>query len=239
MQCQICFEKFDHSKHKPYVLIPCTHTLCITCLNNLPDKKCPSCTRVFMDKNPNWALLDLVGDSDYDLLKIQLERSFNEYDILKKKLNDVHQRKLEENNQKLNIIRNEITRRTNQLVNQLKENEKRLLNETQSIELLLTSSLNEIASKLNRLNANLDNQIELNKKQLEANELTELQMNKLGQDLFNLNLEFTFKIDQIKKFNESDLVEFEPNQSFDYNDLNLIGKLNNKVNKIKMNKNKY
>ena len=53
MKCQICFEKFDHSKNKPYVLIPCTHTVCSKCVLSLKETKCPTCSRVFRDKNPN------------------------------------------------------------------------------------------------------------------------------------------------------------------------------------------
>lgn len=223
MQCQICFEKFDHSLHKPFVLIPCTHTVCITCLGILPDKRCPTCGREFMDKNPNWALLELVGDSDYDLLKKQMNRSFNETEILKKKLYDVHQRKLEENNQKLKSIQNEIAKQANKLVDQLRENEKRLLDEIKNLEHQMSINLNEIIAKLEK-NFN-EKQFELNRMRLEKDELTELQIKKLGHDLFNHNLDLTFKIDQIKKLNECELVEFI---ALD-NTVNLIGTLNNKV----------
>jgi len=81
MQCGICFENFDHSKRKPFAMIPCTHTLCIECINKLNEKICPICNKPFTDKNPNWYLLDLVPESSYDSLKKKLEQSLNDFKV--------------------------------------------------------------------------------------------------------------------------------------------------------------
>lgn len=62
MNCEICEMKFDHSDHKPFCIIPCTHTYCIYCLNRLIRKKCPKCDAVIKSKNPNWSLINLIPD---------------------------------------------------------------------------------------------------------------------------------------------------------------------------------
>lgn len=40
MDCSICFEKFDSEDHRPKVL-QCGHSFCLSCLDQLPVKKCP------------------------------------------------------------------------------------------------------------------------------------------------------------------------------------------------------
>ena len=61
MNCEICETRFDHDEHKPYCIIPCTHSYCITCLNRLIRKKCPKCDTLIQSKNPNWSLIGLIG----------------------------------------------------------------------------------------------------------------------------------------------------------------------------------
>ena len=72
MNCEICETKFDHGEHKPYCIIPCTHTYCITCLNRLIRKKCPKCDMIIHSKNPNWSLIGLIGPDSQPLSKNDL-----------------------------------------------------------------------------------------------------------------------------------------------------------------------
>jgi hypothetical protein len=55
MQCEICLNKYDHSRHKPYFL-SCPHTFCIDCLNRLQENKCPACQSKFQEKFPKYII---------------------------------------------------------------------------------------------------------------------------------------------------------------------------------------
>ena len=46
MNCEFCSESFNHSIRLPYEFVPCTHTLCLVCIQKKTDstKKCPLCT---------------------------------------------------------------------------------------------------------------------------------------------------------------------------------------------------
>ena len=57
MDCNICYESFDHSIRKPYSLSSCPHTYCLKCLDQLNNNKCPNCNEPIKGKNINIALL--------------------------------------------------------------------------------------------------------------------------------------------------------------------------------------
>ncbi|XP_026290757.1 RING finger protein 225-like [Frankliniella occidentalis] len=44
--CDICIEQFDLGERLPKVLA-CGHTLCLSCVRRLPDRRCPTCRREF------------------------------------------------------------------------------------------------------------------------------------------------------------------------------------------------
>jgi hypothetical protein len=50
IKCEKCKQTYDHSKHKPYVLTPCGHSLCIDCINRLDTSMCPLCDKNFFRK---------------------------------------------------------------------------------------------------------------------------------------------------------------------------------------------
>ena len=85
MNCDICLEPFDHSIHKPCHLA-CPHTFCLSCLNQLTTKKCPTCNKTFVDKNPNIALLKWIPESSYDLLKAETLKELIEINEAKKNI---------------------------------------------------------------------------------------------------------------------------------------------------------
>lgn len=72
--------KFDHTEHKPLVIIPCTHTYCLTCLNRLTRKKCPKCDILIQKTNPNWSLINLIPD--FQITKSTSSTSFNKFSSL-------------------------------------------------------------------------------------------------------------------------------------------------------------
>lgn len=64
LSCQVCYNVFNETDRRP-VSLACGHTVCRTCLLNLPQKKCPfdQCviTRDVNELPVNYALLQLVG----------------------------------------------------------------------------------------------------------------------------------------------------------------------------------
>ncbi len=42
-ECSLCIESYDESKRKPLCLVPCGHTLCKHCTNQLVSNECPFC----------------------------------------------------------------------------------------------------------------------------------------------------------------------------------------------------
>ena len=122
MQCSICFENFDHSRHKPFVIIPCTHTICISCLSNLNDQTCPNCNKPFTSNNPNWILLDILPESDYDKLKGKLEKS----------LNDLKTKSEEEYEKKFKLLETKISNHTQQIIKSIEQSQEKYLIELKS-----------------------------------------------------------------------------------------------------------
>ena len=64
LSCQVCFHVFDEGQHRP-ISLACGHTVCKTCLCNLPQKRCPfdqnTILRDITELPVNYALLQLVG----------------------------------------------------------------------------------------------------------------------------------------------------------------------------------
>jgi len=88
MSCQICFDNYDHSIR--------LHSFCLCCINKLNEKKCPVCSKTFNKTYPNLALLDLIPESNYDKLKAESLKSFNEIKQIKNELIKKRDEKLNE-----------------------------------------------------------------------------------------------------------------------------------------------
>ena len=64
LQCDICFNDFDHDLNKPLVLQPCCHTICSDCVKRLLNRTCPTCRSLFTNKAPNFAILKMLECKD-------------------------------------------------------------------------------------------------------------------------------------------------------------------------------
>ena len=155
MQCGICFENFDHSKRKPFAMIPCTHTLCIECIDKLNEKICPICNKLFTDKNPNWYLLDLVPESSYDYLKKKLEQSLNDF---KHNLDQVEHERFKQ-------IESQILDYTNEIIKSVQVCQTNLLSNLNSIMLERVKESLSIDQDIAELRAKLNNN-DLNEEQI-------------------------------------------------------------------------
>ena len=132
MECDICLEKFDHSINKPLVLFRCGHTLCSKCVNNLVEKKCPTCNGLIEETRPNWALLKTAVESDYDKMKSELLKSLSEIESLEKKLETTEQQKSEKNLDLIKRLKSQVQSRADEHVKQINSDKKLLFKEIET-----------------------------------------------------------------------------------------------------------
>ena len=107
MDCDICLNPYDHSKHKPFSLT-CPHTVCLECLNKLNTKYCPHCKEQIKAKYPNLALIKLIPESEYDKIRNKLEKTIIEVNDLKQKLTTECENKLESGLTRFKSLKNEV-----------------------------------------------------------------------------------------------------------------------------------
>ncbi len=158
MNCAICFNPFDHSKFKPFTL-SCPHTICISCINQLVVKKCPTCNKIITIYNPNLALLDLIPESEYDLMKKETLKRLSQTIEANNELNKVKEKKLQEFLTQIKIINENISNVTSSLIDKLLTNQTKLFRESNSLE-------TEIKNYFASLN---DNQLNNEKNLIDSN----------------------------------------------------------------------
>ena len=127
MDCQICFNQYDHSKHKPYSLSSCPHTFCACCLVKV--KKCPICNKIYKEMHPNLALLAFIPESEYDKARNDLELKLKDVDTLKLELKSLSQIKTQDYAARIDLVKKEINEKAKQLIQSILSNQKRLLDE--------------------------------------------------------------------------------------------------------------
>ncbi|XP_056011395.1 roquin-2-like [Ostrea edulis] len=97
LSCQVCYNVFNETDRRP-VSLACGHTVCRTCLLNLPQKKCPfdQCviTRDVNELPVNYALLQLVGaaipvDSEQSAPSIPIPEKMKHYESAKRCIEEI------------------------------------------------------------------------------------------------------------------------------------------------------
>ena len=149
MDCKICFEKYNKSCKKPFVL-NCGHSMCSGCLARikLTGSLCPTCRKPITDEKPNFDLIELL---DMNLIvdpSSELRNSINK-DI--KGLQETkRQIILDCTNKKLEISKNVseikvgVEKRTTELLNQILSQQEALDNETENIRKNLNEKVDDI-----------------------------------------------------------------------------------------------
>ncbi len=195
MNCDICYELFDHSIRKPYSLATCPHTYCSKCLQQFNSNNCPQCNEPIKGKNINLALLKLIPESSYDRLKEKSLKTCVEINEMKKDLKKNREEKLNIHETKLNSIKQTISDETNKIITILKQNELMLTNECDTL-------LDEIKFNLNSNNyeENIMFQIDNSKMLIEKDELDEDELNILKNQIIELKDQLNHCSDQLKNF---------------------------------------
>lgn len=65
--CKICYSVYDDYEKKPYIISPCSHTICIDCLREILEinSNCPFCKKEIKasinEMKPNYELIDIIN----------------------------------------------------------------------------------------------------------------------------------------------------------------------------------
>ncbi len=219
MNCDICFEPYDHSIRKPYSLMSCPHSYCLSCLEQLPTNKCPQCNKTFKDKNPNLALLKLIPKSSYDYLKEKSLKSLIDLSEIKAVLKDKRESKLKHHETKLSLIKKIIGDETNKLINILKQNELQLVNEC-------NKTFDEINAHLDSNKYEQNGLLQINnidsKEKIEKNSLNKDELNCLSVKMTEIKQKFDKLLNQVENYEKS--YKFIPINKIS-NDILIIGKI--------------
>ena len=195
MNCEICLNQYDHSIHKPYSL-SCPHTVCISCVNQLNENKCPLCKTEIKAKNPNIALLNFIPESAYDKLKASSQKILIELNEIKNALKYKSETKLNDFLSKINSTRIKIKNETAKFIGQVKTNELKLLNEATEVEKYLREhfSVNltkESAMWLSELKQSVENNLK--------NEEELANLVKKSQSLMKTIQDLELKVEEFKE----------------------------------------
>lgn len=226
MSCNVCYSKFDHSKHKPYFLSNCPHTFCVDCLKRLENKSCPICNKAFKEIHPNLSLLEFIPESEYDIALNKLEKTYKSTISIRSNLQKNKNEKLTVCLREINEIKKQIDKTCEEAINQIKTKRDCLIDQACAYE---TEIMNLFAQELSP-NSELNLKIDLAKSNLNSFESCDL--NELCASIDGLN-DVRFKLDQLlKDVNNYKSYEFIPSYSgFSFN----LGEITNqsKVNNIK------
>lgn len=64
--CKICYQSYDDDSKKPYIISPCSHTICLECLKEILSLNCncPFCKKEIkasiIEMKPNYELIDII-----------------------------------------------------------------------------------------------------------------------------------------------------------------------------------
>lgn len=197
MNCKICYNAYDHSIRKPFML-SCPHTFCLSCINELKRNSCPTCDNEIKYKNPNIALLSLIPESLYDQLKAEFEKTLNEITEMKIEINKSYETKLNCYLNKLDSIKNSIKNKTSEFINLVKANETELLNEATKIEQLVTINFTPYQEDLDKVE-----ELYPWRPSVQNNTLNEAQLLKLADDSKVIKAKLNHIADQIENYNEN------------------------------------
>lgn len=219
MSCNICYNKFDHYKHKPFSLSSCPHTFCNYCLTKI-HSTCPICKNPFKTFFPNLALLDLIPQSDYDKSIIELDKVYNETKSLRNKLKQEREKKCAELYVRIDEIISQIDQSTNRIINSVLAKQKELLNQANTHK----SRLNNLIQCKYTLDTKSVDNFHLAKSNLNTYSLSQEQIIKLSEEMVKTKEKLNQMQSELNTFQTQ--IEFIPdfkNYSID------IGHINNQL----------
>lgn len=220
MECDLCVKPFDKSLREPYVLIPCSHTYCHSCIQRLNLKQCKSCNQQINAINKNWILIKLIPESSYDRLKANTVSLLEETNNLGKQYDEIRLKNFKQNTTRISGFTDEIEIRYRELCERLHADYESLISEMRHIEENINKEYCDYSYKNEKL---VKNFAEFERK-LNLNELDEAQLKELFDELGQIKLNLN---ENIGKQNELENFSFNNNKKV-LLEKNLIGEILNK-----------
>lgn len=152
--CSICSETYDVSLKKPYILTPCSHILCsscMSCLKKLGENICPTCKSSFekiINNLPPKPEISKKDDALIELAKIKrLKGDFSEY-----YLDELNQKTLY-----FERLREQIRKKTQNQMAKLVSDEEKIVNQVNNLENKFDSILMNFSEFDKQLNESIIN----------------------------------------------------------------------------------
>lgn len=226
MNCEVCSEIYNDTNHKPYTLIPCGHTYCLDCIERLKSLseqahfKCNHCNEPVEDYKPSYAIMKILDQKlclEYSDLKLKqtVFELINNINDMKTSIYFLKEKKVKDNQYKINVIKNEISNQSTDLLNILLNNQEKIVQQADSFQKNLVNTLKLDSLEEERFLHELDTK-DLN--QVERGELSSIKTN-----LMKIKSNLTFKSNLL---NEIDL-GLESNNFFNLGEI--------KIGEIKVN----
>ena len=133
LDCSICSDRYNRVDKQPYLIIPCGHCYCKSCLDKLPQKICPVCRGPFNSTIINRPILDLLdqqptGQAALEtIFKDEIQRQL---DLLRSKQNE----KKTEYKNRIESLKVKIQQEKAACIQALEEDYDRLMKELADIE---------------------------------------------------------------------------------------------------------
>ena len=81
-ECELCIESFNQYDRRPFSLVPCGHTICLSCLNKIINKtQCPFCRLETESKIPNWEIIKRLPKPTIPLTYNQLKLNIDNLSV--------------------------------------------------------------------------------------------------------------------------------------------------------------
>ena len=217
MNCKLCFREWDTHLILPEVLLPCAHTFCNKCLNEISDSlSCPDCGSLICDRKLNSAVFELVDHKSSTLLN-ELCSHLNRVESSKSMLQLRYEMKLQNIGKKIENFEREIENQARSQTEIILSNQAKLRTfletEKNKINRNLKAFMNEdelVPAKIELIKANIKSSTNLKTHQMQCfiNDLKNVleQRNAKLVEIENISLNFEFERNDLIIINSDKIV---------------------------------
>ena len=161
MNCKKCSNKYDSSTMRPYLITPCCHIVCESCMKSSVDTKCPECSELIQDSQLSQDLLTIIEQNKRS--RIKSHQKLKQLEELNQVLEQNYQFKKDTTKISLIQLQQQVETKAEQIIAKINDEKKSSLDLVKAIEHDLNSKLNkiiqeehEILIKLNDIASNSD-----------------------------------------------------------------------------------
>ncbi len=211
IDCIICYENYNDSNRKPYLLIPCGHTICGECSESIDN--CPKCRKKSEGKVENWDLIPSAIPEQNNPLWVSLRKYLViDVDEKEEELFKALEVKKNEQQNKAKAIKTKIQDEANHKIESILKKNDELIREVDMQDSKISSELDKIFQKNQKYIEEESKFIKAKVESHKLNDLNELEsLKKKSDELKNKivtksneikNIKIDFKIEIDKFFSE-------------------------------------